>query len=78
MKSLATSDDTLSQDEECKLVEVVKDKLPKEDNPGSRVGKRLADMADEIDGIIALDSDKQLTTHTKSLEISLNNTSWIC
>ena len=57
MKSLATCDDTLSQDEERKLVKVVKDKLPKEDNPGSRVGKRLADMADEIDGIIASDSD---------------------
>ena len=49
IESLATSDDSLSQDEESQLVVIAEGKLEKKENPGKKIGKYLAEVADEID-----------------------------
>ena len=49
IESLATSDDSLSQDEESQLVIISEGKLEKKENPGTKIGKYLAGVADEID-----------------------------
>ena len=53
MKSLALSDDNLSKEQEYKVVTVVKGKLPKDqENPGTKLGKELGPIGDEIDGLL--------------------------
>ena len=49
IESLATSDDSLSQSEESQLVIIAEGKLEKKENPGKKIGKYLAGVADEID-----------------------------
>ena len=49
IESLATSDDSLSQDEESQLVIIAEGKLEKKENPGTKIGKYLAGVVDKID-----------------------------
>lgn len=67
LESLATTDNTLNQDEESRLVEAVENKLPKgEQNAGIEIGKRLCEMAEEIDGAIRLNPEIQYAITKKS------------
>ena len=66
IESLATSDDSLSQSEESQLVIIAEGKLEKKENPGKKIGKYLAGVADEID--TNLTSNRVVDTIVESIE----------
>ena len=66
IESLATSDDSLSQSEETQLVIIAEGKLEKKENPGTKIGKYLVGVADEID--TNLTSNHVVDTIVESVE----------
>ena len=66
IQSSALCDESLSKEGEYNLLEVVNKKLPKDTNPATEVGKKLANMSDEMDNLITSNSyiDKMLRTLT--------------
>lgn len=68
IQNSAMCDESLSVEGEKELLKAVNGKLPKDENAATKVGKKLANMAHEIDGILSSDSDVDKIVRTSTNE----------